>query len=99
MGQLSARTARWRLVVEAGDLSDPLALSKLVEGPLEAPAWTLYDLQADPNEQQDVLAQHLEEAQALRSGLVQWWARLPRGTASQEMSPEVEAMLRRNGYW
>lgn len=99
MGQLSARTSRWRLVVEAGDLSDPLALSKLAEGPLEAPTWTLYDLQADPNEQQDVLAQHLEEARGLRAGLVQWWAKLPRGTASQTMSPEVEAMLRRNGYW
>jgi arylsulfatase A-like enzyme len=99
MGQLSARTARWRLVFEGGDLREADAMARLMESPLAAPTWTLFDVAADPGEQVDVLAAHPDEAKALRAGMVQWWARLPRGTASQALSPETEAMLRRNGYW
>ncbi len=99
MGQLCARTARWRLVFEAGDVTAGDVVTRLAESPLEAPAWRLYDSAADPDEQIDVLAGHLDEARALRKGMVTWWARLPRGTAQQAMSPEVEAVLRRNGYW
>jgi arylsulfatase A-like enzyme len=99
LGQLSARTERWRLTFDGGDLGDPATDARLEHGPLATPDWTLHDRAADPDERHDVLAAHPDVAARLREGLVRWWTDLPDGVPAAPPSPEDRAMLRRNGYW
>ena len=44
--------------------------------PLERPAWELYDLAADPDEQVNVAEQHPEVLADLKARLLAWEARM-----------------------
>jgi arylsulfatase len=57
--QCSVRDPRWQLVSLDGG---------------RAPAWQLFDLRADPGQQQDVAARHPEVVAALQQRFDAWWA-------------------------
>jgi hypothetical protein len=58
----------------------------------------LYDLEADPDEQRNVVAAHPAEAQQLRAALERWKGGLERGEAAQADSDERRAELEALGY-
>jgi len=58
----------------------------------------LYDLEADPDEQRNVVASHPAEAQQLRAALERWKAGLVRGEAARADSDERKAELEALGY-
>jgi arylsulfatase A-like enzyme len=99
LGQLGARTERWRLNFHAGLLTDPASLETLVTAPIDGGAFQLYDTFLDPDEQEDVLSAHAEVAEALRAALVRWRRDLAVGTASRPLTPEQQRMLQEHGYW
>ena len=58
----------------------------------------LYDLDADPDEQVNVIGAHPEEAQKLRAALERWKGGLARGEAAVDESDERKAELEALGY-
>jgi arylsulfatase A-like enzyme len=58
----------------------------------------LYDLDADPDEQVNVIAAHPEQAQELRAALERWQGGLARGKAAVAESDERNAELEALGY-
>lgn len=65
----------------------------------------LYDLDRDPDEADNVLLQHPDEAHALQAVLERWWTDVPayvprdrEGLEGEELSAEDEATLRALGY-
>jgi arylsulfatase A-like enzyme len=89
------RGRRWLYVHNPGKVSP--------DGPPAAGAYPvaeqeLYDLEADPDEQVNVVAAHPEEARRLRAALELWHGRLARGKAAVADSDERMAELEALGY-
>ncbi len=99
LGQLSARSERWRLVFQAEALDDPELLEDLITQPIDGGRFQLFDTYRDTDEQRDVLAEDPRRAEAMREAMVRWRAGIARGTASRPLSPEQRRMLQERGYW
>ena len=99
MGQCAVRTARWRLLFEGLELTDPGYLERLATAPIDGGRFRLFDSRADPGERRDVLAAHRDVAESLRGEMVRWRVGLAAGTAEQELTPELRRMLQDRGYW
>lgn len=97
-GQSSIRTATHRLVFEGLALDAPEYVDVASEGDFET--WfRLYDLDADPGEKTNVLAENPDVANAMRSELVEVLASLAWSDARKTPSPEVLEAMRSRGYW
>jgi arylsulfatase A-like enzyme len=103
---IAVRTETHKLVYLGPDLVDPKYIEKLIEAPLKAPAFILYDLVRDPEEQHNLLAgadlSSVELAQDLRSQLVEWRNQLERGNYGmnpEDLDPEVRKNMQEGGYW
>ncbi|MFH1468656.1 MAG: sulfatase [Pseudomonadota bacterium] len=99
LGQLSARTARFRLVFTGFRLTDPELHVHLAEEPLGGGHFALYESLEDPKEQVDVLSAFPQEAQRMREALVAWHASLDHGTGTRQLTPSEQKMLQDHGYW
>lgn len=106
MDMVSARSATHRLVYDQATLTAPDWVDRMAAAPLEAPAFELYDVVADPGERVNLLATPDDAARAvagrLRDGLVAWRRGLTVGGFAADpstVSPQVRARLREHGYW
>lgn len=79
VGDTGLRTLRWKLLHrKARAIEAQVSWWTWVSGlPVERPEWELYDLEADPTEQTDVLAQHPDVAAELQQRLIAWEAARP----------------------
>ncbi len=80
VGDTGARTDRWKLLHRtARAVEQEVSWWTWLSGqPVERPEWELYDLEADPDEQRDVIGDHPEVAEALKARLLEWEASLVR---------------------
>jgi arylsulfatase A-like enzyme len=106
MGMVSARTATHKLIHHDNALAAEDHLAVLASAPLTPRHFALYDLVADPGEQQDRLADPTEAdlalASALRVDLLVWRQGLDSGTHRLDpatLDPETLKQLRDKGYW
>jgi len=74
VGDTGLRTLRWKLLHrEAREVERQVSWWTYLSGqPVERPEWELYDLQADPDEQHNVIGQHAEVAAELQAKLIAW---------------------------
>ncbi len=101
LDQFAARSARWRLVMTGVPLAFEGFDAALALAPMAAPWFALYDLEADPREQRSVLAEQLEEGEALRQAMIAWRAERARSSArgAPPDDPELRELLKKRGYW
>jgi arylsulfatase A-like enzyme len=105
-GALLVRGPRQALIAHGLDLSAPELPDSLARAPLQAPAFSYYDLAADPGQQRDLLLNPAPgdqaAAEALRQALVAWRRQLQTGThrlPQAEVDPEVARQMQEQGYW
>lgn len=72
--QHALRDGKWKLV-------------RIGQSPIDAPKEMLFDVEADPNERQDVLSTHSEVADRLRGLMEKWIRQAPMGEASYSLEP------------
>jgi len=106
MDQLSVRTATHKLIASGFPLAAPDLPKRLSVAGLVGTHFQLFDLAADPDEQQNLLVDPDDATRALadrlRAGLIRWRTDLGVGTAVQRRSavdPAVAEQMRRHGYW
>jgi hypothetical protein len=101
MDMVTVRTLRHRLVYRA-PLADPDYLARLASAPLDGPDFSLYALEADPQEQVDVHLDAPQDTARLRDALLAWRQGLAIGDfvlPASQVSPGVARSLQQHGYW
>ncbi len=99
--ELSLRSPTHRLVFRGVPPAFPMFSTALAAAPLEEPWFQLFDLQLDPEEQEDVLAEQRAMARQMKADMLQWYQGLQlsgqRGQPPQD--PDLLEALRARGYW
>ena len=101
LGHLSARTLTHRLVFSGFSLTFPYYDLVLETATVQSGHLALYDLRSDPGEQDNVIAQQPEAAEALRSAMLAWRQGLAQGDfrGQQPDDAALKEILRSRGYW
>lgn len=102
MDMVSVRTPTHKLVYAHAPLADPNYLADLAGVELAPDHFTLFDLKADPTEQENVLGSEPEIAESLRQKLLDWRRSLALGKyllPQDQVDPAVAEEMRKHGYW
>ncbi|MFT5684141.1 MAG: arylsulfatase A-like enzyme [Myxococcota bacterium] len=101
LGHVSARTLTHRLLFSGFPLTFPYYDLALESATLESGHLALYDLEADPDEQHNIIAEQPEVAEALRSALLGWRQGMKQSDfrGEQPTDAALKELLRSRGYW
>jgi choline-sulfatase len=102
LDMLSLRTESYRLVFRGPPLTHPGLLEAIQQAPLEPPWFSLFDLEKDPGEHQNLAGNPAAELvlAELRDELVMRWQSLePAMTSGPSPDSDALDLLRSRGYW
>ncbi len=99
--QFAARSASHRLIFQGVPVASAGFGLALATAPLQAPWFELYDLRNDPREQQDVLSDQPDIAQAMHAEMLVWYRQrqLGHSQAPPALDEALQEALRARGYW
>ena len=99
--QIALRSATHRLVFHGVPAASPVLLAALANAPFTTEWFELYDLQADPGEQRNAVAEQTAAGERMRAAMLTRLRSMQRSAeaGAPPDDPALRELLRSRGYW